>query len=366
MCVEATAQPRRERLRRVATAPRYSVVPAARLGLPSTPVTHGEQAERPRGRVVRIDRGSAEVRTDGRSLTVLDPGGRLLVGDWVDLDTTSAPSAVVAVHPRSGVLTRAAADRTSDEQGLAANVDVVLVVEPVDPAPSLGRIERLLVLAWSSGAVPLVVLTKSDLAHDLAGLASSAQSAAPGVEVLTVSAQDGGCLDALRDHLGPGRTFALLGPSGAGKSTLVNALAGGSPIATAKVRGDGRGRHTTTRRELVELPDGSCLIDTPGLRAVGVVGDATDVDDVFPEITRLALDCRFRDCAHDSEPSCAVNAAVADGSLPARRLSSWRTLQKEIAYQRRRGDARLAAEERATWKAISKQRRSRPSTRQPR
>jgi ribosome biogenesis GTPase len=308
------------------------------------------------GRVWRIDRGTAEVRASGATHAV--PAAGLLVGDWVALDGDRPEP-----QPRATTVARASADRTSAEQGLAANVDVVVVVEPVDPSPRLGRIERLLVLAWSSGATPLVVLTKSDLVDDLADLLRSARGAAPGVEVLAVSAQRGDGVDALRAHLGPGRTFVLLGPSGAGKSTLVNALAGADLLETGEVRGDGRGRHTTTHRELVELPDGSALIDTPGLRAVGVVGDADAVDDVFAEISELAAACRFRDCAHDSEPDCAVQDAVAGGELPERRLASWRKLQREFAYQQRRGDARLEAAERAKWKAIVKQHRSASTTR---
>jgi ribosome biogenesis GTPase len=306
--------------------------------------------------VCRIDRGAAEVRAGGTMHVV--PAAGLLVGDWVALDRGTP-----RLQPRTTTVARASADRTSAEQGLAANVDVVVVVEPLEPAPSLGRIERLLVLAWSSGATPLVVLTKSDLVEDLADVMRSAQGVAPGVDVVAVSAQRGEGVDALRCHLGPGRTFVLLGPSGAGKSSLVNALAGADLLETGDVRGDGRGRHTTTHRELVELPDGSALIDTPGLRAVGVVGDAEAVDDVFAEIADLAADCRFRDCAHDSEPGCAVQDAVADGELPERRLASWRKLQREIAYQQRRGDARLEAAERAKWKAIVKQHRIAPASR---
>lgn len=306
------------------------------------------------GRVVRVDRAAVEVSVDGRTVAVPDAGRGLLVGDWVELEDTAAGAAVVAVRQRTSVLSRASADRTSAEQGLAANVDVVVVVEPVDPTPSLGRIERLLVLAWSSGAAPLVVLGKSDLVPDIAETLATVAAAAPGVEVLPVSAEHGDGLDALRGHLGPGRTFVLLGPSGAGKSTLVNALADSQVLATAEVRADGRGRHTTTHRQLVELIDGSALIDTPGLRAVGLVGDAASVDDVFSEIFDLARECRFRDCAHETEPGCAVLAAVADGSLPARRLESWHKLQREIAYQSRRGDARLEQEERARMRRLSR------------
>ena len=311
-----------------------------------------------RGRVVRVDRARAEVSRDGRVLAVPDPAGRLLVGDWVVLDASSDPVTVTEVLPRATVITRATADRTSAEQALAANVDVVLVVEPVEPSPRLGRIERLLALTWSSGATPLVVLTKADLGDDLPALTAAVQDVAPGVEVLVVSAQNSAGLDALRARLRPGLTFALLGPSGAGKSTLVNAVAGAPLLATSDVRGDGRGRHTTTRRELVELPDGSSLVDTPGLRAVGLVGDAASLDDVFAEVLELSSQCRFRDCAHGTEPGCAVTAAVADGSLPERRLESWHRLQRELAYQQRRGDARLEAQERARWKAIARQRRS--------
>jgi ribosome biogenesis GTPase len=310
------------------------------------------------GRVVRVERGSAEVRLADRVVAVPVADRALLVGDRVDVCVGPGPATVLAVRPRTTVVARAATDRTSGEQALAVNVDVVVVVEPMDPTPSLGRIERLLVLAWSSGARPLVVLTKADLASGGHDLHASVQAAAPGVDVLAVSAPTGAGLDGLRERLGPGRTFVLLGPSGAGKSTLVNALAGTDLLAVGDVRGDGRGRHTTTHRELVELPDGSSLIDTPGLRAVGLLGDAAAVDDVFAEIAGLARDCRFRDCAHDTEPGCAVQAAVAEGGLPERRLASWRRLQREIAYQNRRGDARLQAEERAKWKAIVRRQRA--------
>ncbi len=334
--------------------------------LASAPVTQQQVASATSGRVVRVDRGVADVRVDGEQRPVRLPGGALLVGDRLDLDLTADPPVVLAVQPRTSLLMRASADRTSAEQGLAANVDVVLVAEPLDPAPSLGRIERLLVLAWSSGARPLVVLTKADLVDDTAETLADVQAAAPGVEVLVVSADRGDGLDVLRARLGPGQTFVLLGPSGAGKSTLVNALAGTPLLAIGDVRGDGRGRHTTTHRELVELPDGSALIDTPGLRAVGVVGDADSVDEAFAEIARLAEGCRFRDCAHASEPGCAVLAALDNGTLPARRLESWQKLQREVAYQARRGDARLAAQERSRWKAIAKAQRASAGPRGPR
>ena len=305
----------------------------------------------------RVDRGGVEVAfADDTTLTVPSHADAL-VGDWVEVDVRATPARVVQVHPRSSVLSRASADRTSQEQGLVANVDVVVVVEPALPAPSLGRVERLLVLAWSSGAEPLVVLTKADLHPDGDRLCRDVQHAAPGVPVLAVSALSGHNLDDIRAHLGAGRTFVLLGPSGAGKSTLVNALAGVDLLEVGEVRGDGRGRHTTTHRQLVALPDGSVLVDTPGLRAVGLVGDADAVDEVFSEVTELAASCRFRDCAHEDEPDCAVTLAVAEGVLPQRRLASWRKMQREVAYQQRRGDVRAEREERAKWRARSKHRR---------
>ncbi len=305
----------------------------------------------------RVDRGGVEVAFADDTTLAVPSHADALVGDWVEVDVRATPARVVQVHPRSSVLSRASADRTSQEQGLVANVDVVVVVEPALPAPSLGRVERLLVLAWSSGAEPLVVLTKADLHPDGDRLCRDVQHAAPGVPVLAVSALSGHNLDDIRAHLGAGRTFVLLGPSGAGKSTLVNALAGVDLLEVGEVRGDGRGRHTTTHRQLVALPDGSVLVDTPGLRAVGLVGDADAVDEVFSEVTELAASCRFRDCAHEDEPDCAVTLAVAEGVLPQRRLASWRKMQREVAYQQRRGDVRAEREERAKWRARSKHRR---------
>lgn len=342
------------------------LVGATRGYLPTVvDVVRSDSSGRSQGRVIRVDRGTAEVRFGSQVLRVPDRLGRLVVGDWVTVDVQSPESTVVDVLPRTSVVSRATASRTSEQQDLAANVDVVVIVEPASPKPSLGRIERLLVLAWSSGATPLVVLTKADLleggrpdAHELAGWA---RGAAVGVDVLTVSARSGQGLDELRARLGSGRTFVLLGPSGAGKSTLVNRLSDSSALATADIRADGRGRHTTTRRELVEMPDGSALIDTPGLRAVGLVGDVSAVDDAFDDIVGLADRCRFRDCVHVTEPGCAVQDAIADGSLSERRLASWRKLGREADFQARRGDARLEREERARVRARTKAWRRTPS-----
>ncbi|GEA84298.1 ribosome small subunit-dependent GTPase A [Cellulomonas gelida] len=275
------------------------------------------------------------------------------VGDLVELDPESG--LVATVLPRRSALVRDTAGRTSHVQVLAANVDVVLVVEHLDPDPDLGRVERLLTLAWRSGAQPVVVLTKADLVPDPHGMAQDVAAAALAVDVHAVSAATGEGLDPVRALLGPGVTLVVVGPSGAGKSTLVNALAGREIMATGERRQDGRGRHTTTHRELVPLPSGAMLIDTPGLRAVGLVADADALDHTFADVAELAARCKFADCSHVSEPGCAVLAALDRGELDQRRFASWRKLEREAAYQERRVDARLAAPEKARWKRITQE-----------
>ena len=314
-------------------------------------------------RVSRVDRGGADlVGADGPLRASL--GRDILaslathrtaaptVGDWVALrhwpdDRTT----IEAVLERRTCVVRDSADTTSNAQALAANVDLVVVVEHLDPEPEIGRIERLLVLAWGSGAQPLVLLTKADLVPDPDGMRAEVAAAAPGVDVVAVSATTGEGMDAVGSYLAPGRTLVLLGPSGAGKSTLANLLAGADVMPTARTREvDGKGRHTTSHRELVVLPGTGVVLDTPGLRAVGLVADQDAVATAFPEIEELAAACRFRDCAHLTEPGCAVLAAVDDGELDERRLASWRKLGREAAFQARRADARLRAQEVAIWK----------------
>ncbi|RIQ18299.1 ribosome small subunit-dependent GTPase A [Jiangella rhizosphaerae] len=253
------------------------------------------------------------------------------VGDWAAVrDWPDDRVTLEAVLPRRTAIVRDSADRTSHGQVVAANVDVVAIVEHLDPDPDLGRIERLLVLAWGSGAQPVVVLTKPDLVPDPQGMRDEVAEVAPGVEVLLVSALSGTGLDELGALLRNGRTLALVGPSGAGKSTLTNALAGMDLMPTGSVRArDGRGRHTTTHRELVVLPGRGVIVDTPGLRAVGLVADDAAVAGAFADVEALAARCRFRDCAHLAEPGCAVLLAVDDGELDADRLRRWRKLRRE-------------------------------------
>ncbi len=322
-------------------------------------------------RVARVDVGAVLV-VPGRAMgeeprrAVLPRGGLVPSDDGDDLSPTVGDVVLVVedvdlrvarVLPRRSALVRDSAGRTSRTQALAANVDVVLVVEHLDPAPHLGRVERLLTLAWGSGARPVVVLTKADLVPDADAVSRDVAAVALGADVHTVSVPADIGLTPLRALLEPGVTLVAVGPSGAGKSTLVNALAGAEVMATGERRADGRGRHTTTHRELVGLPGGAWLIDTPGVRGVGLVADEDALDATFADVVELADRCRFRDCRHAEEPGCAVRAAIDAGELAARRLDSWRRLDREAAYQARRGDARLAAEERARWKKVVRENR---------
>lgn len=302
-------------------------------------------------RVTGVDRGRCDVVTDhgpvrAVSTPVLspDPARTVCVGDWGALrPRTGEPPLLTALLPRRSAIVRSTASARSEGQVLAANVDTAAVVEPLTGPVAPARVERLLALAWESGTTPVVVLTKADR-HPAPGRAAAETAAvAPGADVVAVSAVTGDGLDALTALLRG--TAVLLGPSGAGKSTLVNALLGADVLATGEVRDrDGKGRHTTVRRELLPLGDGRVLIDTPGLRGVGLWDAAEGLHRAFPEIGELAEECRFHDCSHTSEPGCAVLAAVDGGILPQRRLDSYRTLLRENEWTAARSDARLRAE----------------------
>lgn len=319
---------------------------------PTTPIPLGTRL----ARLVRVDRSAYDVRTENgpRRLPALPPEHLVTVGDWLAVDDER----VVAVLPRTSLLTRGASSGLSRPQPLAANVDVVLVCSSLATRVPVRRIERLLALVWESGATPVVVLTKSDLSPDPVAAAADVQPHAPGVDVVTIDAASG-AIDALRPYAACGTTLVLLGASGAGKSTIVNALAGCELMPTGDVRRvDGKGRHTTTHRELVELPGGAVVIDTPGLRGVSLTGSDEGLAKAFSDVEELASACRFADCGHRGEPGCAVQASLDAGDLSSTRMDSWRHLQRELAWQARRTDARLRQQEKQRWKAIHLQQRA--------
>jgi ribosome biogenesis GTPase len=257
-----------------------------------------------------------------------------VVGDWVVVDTDTG--AVVGVLDRTSLLRRQ--DPDGSEQPLVANLDVLLIACGLDRPVKPGRIQRSTALAWDAGAQPVVVLTKADLADDADAAAAEVAAGNPGVDVVVTSVVDGRGLPEL-EALAAGRTIVLLGESGAGKSTLANALVGDDVIATGTVRaGDAKGRHTTTRRELHVLPSGGVLIDTPGIRGVGLWVDPDAVAATFDDVEALAEGCRFNDCAHTGEPGCAVAAAVEAGELAPERLEAWHALRREAESAALRAD----------------------------
>jgi ribosome biogenesis GTPase len=272
------------------------------------------------------------------------------VGDWVAarVRALEGRATIHSVLPRRTSIARKEVLSGSQAQVLAANVDTAFLLNGLDADFSIRRLERYLVLAWESGAEPIVVLTKTDLAPDLAEQLLEVDAVAIGVPVYPVCNISGDGVDAVRDHLRPATTSVVLGSSGVGKSTLINRIAGKEVMRTSAVAPDGTGRHTTTHRELIRLPGGGLVIDTPGLRELQLwEGDSSAA---FSDIEALAMECRFSDCAHVHEPDCAVLGAVDDGTLELDRLRSWRKLQRELAAIAARTDRRLAAERKRRWK----------------
>lgn len=292
------------------------------------------------GRVARVDRGVLTAVTESGVERLSSRGLDATTGDWVML--AAGESTVVEVLPRWSVLARHGPGRAAVSQLLAANIDVGFVVVGLDREPNLPRLDRLLTLIWSSGAQPVVVLAKSDLADAPEQLAADIERSTVGVEVVVASAVTGRGVGPLRDLLPPGDTAVLIGESGAGKSSLVNALAGAEVQAVGGVRGgDHKGRHTTRARELVPVPGGGVLLDTPGLRSVALAaGQQPGLDHTFADVVALADRCRFADCEHDAEPGCAVREAVAEGALDPRRVASFHDLRREAASAAGRADRR--------------------------
>jgi ribosome biogenesis GTPase len=291
------------------------------------------------------------------------------VGDWVALEPRpdEGRATIHAVLPRKSAFVRKAAGDTVLAQVLAANVDTVFLVGGLDGDFNPRRIERALVLAWESGAVPVVLLNKADLCtdadRDTEARRAEVEAVAPGVPVHVVSGRRGDGMETLAPYLAPGRTVALLGSSGVGKSTIVNRLLGEERQRTSEVREhDQRGRHTTTYRELIVLPGGALLVDTPGLREMQLWGGEDEgLDRAFDDVARLATGCRFRDCRHRGEPGCAVLAAVEAGELAEERLASHRKLEAELRHLVVKADLGLQAEQKAKWRKVHKaQRKNRP------
>jgi len=312
------------------------------------------------GRVVAAHRAAFDVQTgDGPVRTRLP--GRLVheqvdiaVGDWIGL----GDGLIRDVLPRRSAIVRQAAGRTSDAQTLAANVDIAFVVTSLGPDLEPRRIERYLVTIWESGAVPEIVLTKADRLENPWSQVPAVEAVALGVPVHVVSAVTGQGCDELRARLQPGVTAVLLGSSGVGKSTLVNRFVGSERMAVKETRADDEGRHTTAHRELIELPGGGMLIDTPGIRELQL-WDGGGIDEAFADVEALAAGCRFNDCSHATEPGCAVNAALASGELATDRYGSWLKLQRELRAIAIRSDARLRREEKRKWQLRTREARTR-------
>jgi ribosome biogenesis GTPase / thiamine phosphate phosphatase len=316
------------------------------------------------GRVAVQERGGVVLFTTAGTLRaevanrLAREGGQVVAGDWVAAEQLLGEDRAIvrAVLPRRSRFARKEPWLT-EEQVVAANVDTVFLVTDCGRDFKPRRLERYLTAAWDSGAAPVIVLTKSDLAADVSETVAEAEAIAFAVPVHAVSSVTGEGLGELDPYLLPGRTVALLGSSGVGKSTLVNRLLGQDLLATAELRRDGRGRHTTTHRELVHLPGGALLLDTPGMRELQLWADESALDETFADVVELARECRFSDCAHGQEPGCAVRAALGNGSLPQIRWESYSKLQRELRALAVKQDVRLRSEARKERRRFARSRR---------
>ena len=285
-----------------------------------------------------------------------DRGKMPAVGDWAVV--SSMPSedraSIHALLPRRSAFVRKSAGLETVEQVVAANIEIAFIICGLDDNYNVRRIERYLTLAWESGAMPVVVLNKADLRTDFESCVSEVEAIAVGVQVMALSAKDGRGMDELRKHIAPGKTAAFLGSSGVGKSSIINCLLGEELLPTSEVReSDSRGRHTTARRELIVLPDGGIVIDTPGMRELRLWGDEQGLRQAFDDIEELAAACRFRDCSHVSEPGCAVKEAIESGGLSADRFESYLRLKRELRYTATRQIMKANAIEKLRWRQIA-------------
>jgi ribosome biogenesis GTPase len=319
-------------------------------------------------RVVRVDREFPMLAT-ATGLLRAEPavhlvktrgiGSRAVVGDWVALSRPEGHDLAIieAILPRTTAFTRKDPGEQTGEQVLIANIDVVFVVQSLSGRGlNVRRLERELVVAWESGARPIVILSKADVGEDTDYQRKLAEDSAPDVEIIVESAVTGLGLEEVRASVPVGTTAALLGGSGVGKSTLINRLVGEEVQATGHVRAsDDKGRHITVARELVQLPGGGIIIDTPGMRGLALWDAGDGIASAFPDVDELSQHCKFRDCTHESEPGCAVLAAVEAGLLPARRLESYRSLQAELHVLARKQDERTWAAKEPPSKVIAKE-----------
>jgi ribosome biogenesis GTPase / thiamine phosphate phosphatase len=279
------------------------------------------------------------------------------VGDWVvaSIVPGEKKAMIHAILPRKSIFSRKVAGEITEEQPVAANIDTIFIITGLDLNYNLRRIERYLSMAWDSGAMPVMLLNKADLCSEAEQRRHEVESVAAGVDVYTLSAHNRKELEQLKKYIQPGRTIAFLGSSGVGKSTIINSLLGTDRLKVNEVSDTGsRGRHTTTFRELIFLPGGGMVIDTPGMRELQVWGDEEGVERVFNDIRELADNCRFKDCSHENEPGCAVREAITNGSLEAKRFENYLKLKKEFAYLSDRQTMKASAIEKARWKDIRK------------
>lgn len=279
------------------------------------------------------------------------------VGDWVAVKTSPGElkGIIHGVLPRHSKFSRKAAGLATEEQIVAANIDTVFIVNSLNDDLNLRRIERYLLLAWESGANPVIILSKADLTADIESKIGEVSSVALGVPVIAVSVLEGTGIQELKTFLSPGKTVALIGSSGVGKSSIVNFFTGFEKQVVQEIRkSDDKGKHTTTHREMILLPEGAILIDTPGMREVQLWTSEDGINGSFADIEQYAAACKFRDCNHNDEPGCEVRAAINAGFLDESRLTSYRKLQKELAYIDRKVDKKAQAEEKQRWKNMSK------------
>lgn len=292
-----------------------------------------------------------------RPVNKYDKEIQLAVGDWVALENSdeNQMKQIRIVLKRKTKFSRAAAGTEVKEQIVAANIDTVFLIQSLNRDFNIRRLERYLIATWESGAVPVVILSKADCCDNVVDKMNTVYNTVPGVEVHVISCVTGEGIDGIKKYFKPGKTVALLGSSGVGKSTLVNTLAGKELLKTQEIReDDSRGRHTTTHRELLLLPGGKLILDTPGMRSLSLWEADSGMDVMFGDIEELTKLCRFRDCKHRNEPGCAVREAIAVGKLEMKRWQSWLKLQKEQAHLEARKEIKLRLQEKRRGKKIAK------------